>query len=150
MNIGRIFAALCGMLLAVVLIFSVSTLAVLRGTVAEANDVRARAETVLEELRAELDKAEAIAVNAKPSAPPPAGNGDPRDPAAAETAGTAHVFVLRSYDGKIGVFTEEGYLIRTVDADLRLLPAADRAALEEGIRTTSWKELLARIEDYEP
>lgn len=59
------------------------------------------------------------------------------------------VFYLREANGKIGIFTDQGYLVRTLAVDVATLPEADRSALSEGICVTSWRELIALIEDYE-
>ena len=59
------------------------------------------------------------------------------------------VFYLREANGKIGVFTEQGYLVRMLTVDVAMLPEADRLALSDGICVTSWRELIALIEDYE-
>ena len=57
-------------------------------------------------------------------------------------------YVLRIENGKIGVFTAEGYLIRYLGTDVRTLPPADVAALEAGIPVNSRAELLERTEDF--
>ncbi|MBE6530129.1 MAG: hypothetical protein E7680_06005 [Ruminococcaceae bacterium] len=56
--------------------------------------------------------------------------------------------ILRTSDGKIGIFTTDGYLIRTLNVDLRTLPESDLSALEAGISILSRAELLERIEDF--
>ena len=56
--------------------------------------------------------------------------------------------VFRICNGKIGIFTPEGYQIRPLDVDIRTLPPADIAALEAGIRANSRAEMLERIEDF--
>lgn len=59
------------------------------------------------------------------------------------------VFSIREVNGQIGIFTDEGYLIRTLPVDIRTLPAIDREALASGITVNSWRELIAMIEDFE-
>lgn len=58
-------------------------------------------------------------------------------------------FCVREENGKIGVYTEEGYLIRSLSVNVQTLPEADRAALKNGIEIHSWRELIALIQDYE-
>ena len=55
---------------------------------------------------------------------------------------------IREADGKIGVFTEDGFLIRTIDVIIQTLPEADREALSQGITVNSWRELISLIEDF--
>ena len=55
---------------------------------------------------------------------------------------------IRESDGKIGVYTEDGFLIRTIDVSIDTLPQSDREALKTGITINSWRELIALIEDF--
>ena len=55
---------------------------------------------------------------------------------------------IRESDGKIGVYTEDGFLIRTIDISIQTLPEADREALSQGITVNSWRELISLIEDF--
>lgn len=73
----------------------------------------------------------------------------PNDDAEVDTDILYDVFYLREADGKIGVFTEQGYLVRMLAVDVETLPEQDRAAISAGICVTSWRELIALIEDYE-
>ena len=57
-------------------------------------------------------------------------------------------FTVKSYEGKIGVFTSEGKLIETIEVYVKTLPKADRDMLEEGIKVKNNKELDSSIEDY--
>ena len=57
-------------------------------------------------------------------------------------------FTVKSYEGKIGVFTSEGKLIETIEVYVKTLPKADRDMLEEGIKVKNNKELDSLIEDY--
>lgn len=147
MNIWKILIALCGMTLALTVLFAVSTRAALKETISEADRARENAESVLAKLRRESEKADSIPAQATPM--------EPSDSSAGQTGQTPapkpseQGFFLQTYNGRIGVFTGEGYLMRTLDVDIRTLPSADRAALENGIRVGSWKELVSRIEDFE-
>ena len=58
-------------------------------------------------------------------------------------------FLIREVNEKIGVYTEEGYLIRTLPVNVQTLPESDRIALQTGIEVNSWRELIALIQDYE-
>ena len=151
MYLRKILWVLGGMILTVGLIFAVSTVAVLRNTVAEANEAREKAELVLAELRRASDKS-SIPAQADPVDPPRESESIPPDKTetALPTAALGDAFIFRAYEGKIGIFTSEGYLIRTLDVDVRTLPATDRAALEnDGIRVYSREETDALIEDFQ-
>lgn len=54
---------------------------------------------------------------------------------------------IRETNGKVGIFTEDGLHIRTLDINVSTLPAADQTALKNGITINSWRELFALIED---
>ena len=59
------------------------------------------------------------------------------------------VFCLRESGGRIGVYTDEGYLIRTLEVNVATLPESDRERLSVGIAVNSWRELISLIEDFE-
>ena len=60
----------------------------------------------------------------------------------------AHGWIVREYEERIGVFSENGELVRVIDVYTKTLPEADRRLLREGIRVTSEKQLYSIIEDY--
>ena len=57
-------------------------------------------------------------------------------------------FCVREADGTVAIYTGDGYLVRYLDVEVSLLPKEDQDALKKGILLSSWKELLALIEDY--
>ncbi len=57
-------------------------------------------------------------------------------------------FCVRETGGRIAIYTGDGYLVRYLDVEVSLLPTEDQEALKKGITLSSWKELLALIEDY--
>ena len=119
-------------------IFAVSAVTVLRSTVAEANEARERAELVLAELRRASDRSSIPAQAA------------PVDPPTDTTAEPDRIFVFRAHEGRIGIFTAEGYLIRTLDVDVCTLPSVDRDTLEnDGMTVHSREEMDALIEDLQ-
>lgn len=148
MNI-RFLGVLVGILLFVALIFSASTAARLRNEMTQTNDALNKAEDTIAQLRKEIDATNAIPAQATPIESSEHNPTDQTDEELATSIELDPSFVLRAHDGKIGVFTAEGYLIRTVDVDIQTLPAADRNALESGIYVFSKKELDAKIEDFE-
>ena len=57
-------------------------------------------------------------------------------------------FIVKSYKGKIGIFSNNGDLIQIIDVYTKTLPIADREMLEEGIEIKNIDELYDIIEDY--
>ena len=57
-------------------------------------------------------------------------------------------FCVRETNGMVAIYTGDGYLVRYLDIEVSLLPREDQEALKKGIVLSSWKELLALIEDY--
>ena len=57
-------------------------------------------------------------------------------------------YLLREYNGVIGVFDETGVLTDIIEVDIKSLPEADRIMLGTGIWAMSRSELAALIEDY--
>lgn len=57
-------------------------------------------------------------------------------------------YTVRSYEGKIGVFSDSGKLIEVIDVYIKTLPEADRRQLEEGFIIESEDELRSLVEDY--
>ena len=144
MGIGRILIILCGMILAVCLVFSISALTVLRNAVAETDRVRKDAQEMMERLE------EYSRENHAPDALPVQGQVEEslteepdKETAACEPEG----YYLRECRGKIGIFTAEGDLIRIEETAVDALPAKDREALAEGIYAKNWKDVLEHLQD---
>lgn len=71
------------------------------------------------------------------------------DPQTASTEASVGGYVLREYDGAIGVFVSGSKVpLSVIDIDVRTLPDADRTALANGIFAADEDELNRRIEDY--
>ncbi|MDY3864042.1 MAG: hypothetical protein SOZ51_08055 [Eubacteriales bacterium] len=58
-------------------------------------------------------------------------------------------FCIRESNGRVAVYTESGELVRLTDIPTATLPRSDRDALRNGIRFTSWKEVLSLLQDWE-
>ena len=65
-----------------------------------------------------------------------------------DTAATESTWIVREHDERIGIFTEDGVLLRVVDVYTKTLPKADRILLREGIAVTSRQDLYALMEDF--
>ena len=64
-----------------------------------------------------------------------------------ETVDTEDIYIVKSYEGKIGVF-ENNYLIDVIDVYTKTLPKADQKLLEKGIVISGKSDLNSLIEDY--
>ena len=60
----------------------------------------------------------------------------------------ASCWILREFEGQIGVFEPDGTLIQIIETYVKTLPKADRSMLEEGIYARSKQELRDLIEAY--
>ena len=60
----------------------------------------------------------------------------------------AEGWIVKEYEGKIGIFQADGTLIYTIDTYVKTLPEADRRLLGEGLTVQTRSELNAIIEDY--
>ena len=57
-------------------------------------------------------------------------------------------WLVKAYDGQIGVFQADGTLLQVIETNIKTLPKADRNLLEEGIHVQSAQELRSLIEAY--
>ncbi len=57
-------------------------------------------------------------------------------------------YILKEYQGKIGIYSDGGVLIDVLEVYIKLLPETDRNLLGEGIKVSGEAELHALIEDY--
>ncbi|MBQ9080268.1 MAG: hypothetical protein IJY27_04265 [Clostridia bacterium] len=64
------------------------------------------------------------------------------------TTASKAMFMLKEYNGVIGVFDEAGVLTDIIEVDIKSLPEKDRTMLGTGIWAFSRQELAALIEDY--
>lgn len=58
------------------------------------------------------------------------------------------MYMLKEYNGVIGVFDMSGVLTDIIDVEIKSLPEADRVMLSAGIPAHSNRELASLIEDY--
>lgn len=130
MDTSKILLILCCFILIVCFTFCISTLTVLRNTVDESRAVQTEAAELVDQMESLLSEYR-----------------DSSIPVLGETS-NADRFVLRETDGRIGIFTIDGYLLHILDVAVDTLPANDRAALASGIPLSSWKELISWVQDY--
>ena len=138
MNRTRIILILCVFLLCACLVFAVTALTVLRNAVAETGQVRRDAQSMLDDMEDVLRQAR--------TDPPK----QPEDSGDAQQVGVLYDrFCIRESNGRVAVYTESGELVRLTDIPVATLPRSDRDALRDGIRFTSWKEVLSLLQDWE-
>lgn len=80
--------------------------------------------------------------------PADAGESPSVSESAPEPAGD-EMYLLRAYEGKLAVFTQDLVTPDLVfDVYVRTLPEYDREQLERGVRVGSYEELTKLVEDY--
>lgn len=62
--------------------------------------------------------------------------------------GAKEIYTVREYNGHIGIFDEDGILVKEVDIMVSSLPDADRQDLSVGIRVYSSDELEKLLEEF--
>ena len=135
MDISRIISVMCVFLLAVCLILSITALTVLRNAVDESTQACMEVQCFLESLEDQQINEE------PPQTDIEVDNSIPVDV-------LSNHFCMREINGKIAIYTSDGYLVRLLDICVETLPHADQQALQQGIEVSSWKEILALIQDF--
>ena len=140
MDITRIFTVICSFILIVCLTMCISTLVVLRNSIAEHKAVKEDAVELVESLDQSLesmkdmidkyDQSVSVSVDSEKT--------NEQD---------AH-FMIREVNGKIGVFTVDGVLLKVLEVSIDMLPQKDRELFADGITVGSWKELIAILQDF--
>lgn len=136
MNRTRIILILCVSLLCVCLVFAITALTALRNAIAETGQVRRDAQSMLSELDVALRENQDAAA------------GTTKSDDAQQVGVLYDRFCVRESGGQVAVYTESGELVRLTDISVSALPKSDRDALRDGIRFTSWKEVLALLQDW--
>jgi hypothetical protein len=139
MDISKLLAVLCCFVLIVCLTLSITTLVVLRNAVAENGALQNEAEALVAELNGCVD---VLNQSIEQETSVPTVNDTTK------TDVLSDAFCIREVNGKIGVYTSDGYLIRLLEVNVDTLPQKDREALKKGIVINSWRELIAIIQDY--
>ncbi|MBQ7378037.1 MAG: hypothetical protein IJW71_06965 [Clostridia bacterium] len=143
MDTTKLFTILCAFLLLISLILSITTLVIMRHALDETAAWQKKASAVvssLSSLGALLQEVPDTSVSDEtPPAEEPSTNVDV----------LYNRFILKETNGQVGVYSEDGYLIRTIAVQVSTLPKEARDALAEGMVFNSWRELIALIENYE-
>lgn len=138
MDTSKILLILCCFVLTVCLTLSISTLVVLRNAIEEHGAVQENSQSMMESLDACVNDLYELTTKD----PSVSASTDP------DRNSSSLSFVLREINGKIGVYSSEGELLKLLDLPVNHLPKADREALQKGISVGSWRELIALIQDY--
>ena len=145
MGFGKLWIALFCLILIVGFLFAHGKIGDLKKKTDSLEKAYQQTKAVLKDWKDKLFDQPATEAHTVPDEP----SRDEPPETAVETAGEpAFSCVLRVENGKIGIFTPDGYFIRLLDVDIRTLPESDLAALKDGIIVTSRAELLERIQDF--
>ena len=139
MDASKILLVICAFTLIVCLTLCITALAVLRNAVAENSVLQSEASVLVEQLDGFVERIEGVSES---------GGDGSIEVGGKEPSLSASGFCLRETNGKIGVYTADGYLVKLLEVSVSTLPKAARDALKEGICAASWEELLALIADY--
>ncbi len=143
MDTAKIWTILCAFLLLICLTLSITSVVVLRNALAENEAWQTRTRALTEDLAACLAHLEEDPDSIPVDTPTGDGGSD------VDADVLYNRFCLRETGGKIGIYNDEGYLVRLLDTDVQTLPAAEREALQNGFCVNSWEELLEWIQNYE-
>ena len=135
MDMAKLFTVICMFLLIVCLVFSITSLVSLRNALAENDLLQAEAEA----LNARLDDCvDQLNQQLKEHFLPTSATPTMNEP----------TLLVREINGIVGVYTQDGELLYSVELSSLTLPPAEREALANGIEVHGWKELLALVRDY--
>ena len=140
MDISRIVSVTCVLLLSLCFLIAVYTVTVLKNTLKESTETNLELKAFVETLENDLDTV------APESAKEDLSN-DKTDSSLPVDV-LANQFCIRETNGRVAIYTADGYLIRLLDLSTDTLPSADRLALQQGIYLSSRKEVLALMEDF--
>ena len=137
MDISRIVSVACVLLLSLCCLLSIYAVAVLRSALMESTEACFEVKAILETME-----------------PEPVASAEDNDLSESDSDSSLPVdvladqFCIRETNGRIAIYTADGYLIRLLERSAETLPHADRLALQQGIYLSSWKEVLALMEDF--
>ena len=139
MDASKILLIICAFALIVCLTLCITTLAVLRNAVSENGSLQGEASVLVQKLDECVERLDEFT---------PAPNDSIAASGTTDTTNTTQGFCLRESNGALGIYTADGYLVKTLDVSINTLPSAARDALRKGITVGSWEELIELIQDY--
>ena len=140
MDLSRIISISCVFLLAICLILCICVTIFLRSTVKESTSACMKVQSLLERVNEQIEFSQQESVQ-ETDQDKAVDNSVPVDV-------LYHQFCMRESNGKIAIYTTDGYLVKTLEFPVSTLPEADQNALREGICVSSWREVLALIQDF--
>lgn len=140
MDVSKVFALLCAFLLVICLSLSITTVALLHNTARQGEEWQSRADAVIETLENFSNE------NTEDT---PEAETDVESSPSVDADILYQRLCMREVGGKIGIYSEDGYLIRMLDVEVQTLSKKDREELSKGIYVNSWRELVSLIQDYE-
>lgn len=138
MDASRILITICGFALSVCLFFSIGALSSLRHAIAESHAVKEEAEELVDKLENRLEVPEQAGTEEKQESLP-----------TVKEEPTKQEYRICAVDRVIGVYNENGELLRILDVPIDSLPNADRELLQTGIQADSWQAVESYLQDYE-
>ena len=140
MDLSRIISISCVFLLAICLILCICVTIFLRSTVKESTSACMEVQALLERVNEQIEGSQQESAQ-KAEQDKAVDNNIPVDV-------LYHQFCMRESNGKIAIYTTDGYLVKTLEFPVSTLPEADQNALREVICVSSWREVLALIQDF--
>lgn len=139
MDTSRLILVLGCFALAVCLVLSITALSSLRNAIAENDAAQDEAAILISNLHGYWESVNDAQED---------GESLPTLGDSANTQENHSRYLIRESNGKIGVFTNDGYLIRLVDVNVSTLPTQAREVLSEGIVASSHEEVDLILQDY--
>ncbi len=65
-----------------------------------------------------------------------------------ESSDIIQKWTVKEYNGRIGIYNEQGVLLEVIETYIKTLPISEREQLKEGIEVFSKDALYSIIEDY--
>ncbi len=142
MDVGKIYALLCGFLLIVCLTLSITCLVVMRNAVEETSAWQGRAEALVNELGGCVQTMKDMGTEEDLPVIAPEGNEN-------DAQNVRDRYCLRLDGDSIGVYDAQGYLIQRSSTHASLLPPQERERLAMGVWLESWAEVGRLLQDLE-
>lgn len=133
MDVSRILIAMCGFGLSVCLFFSIGALSGLHRAAIKSNAIQEEAEELIDRLDERLDELESI-----PTDTPPITSQEKEER-----------FMISAVNRMIGVYGNNGDLLRIVDVSIDTLPKSERDRLQKGLFVDSWQEVETILQNYD-